>query len=135
MEINWSPNEKTLKRFGLISLFAFVPVGALAWWVWHLPTLAIVLPIAGAAIWLLSMIHPPTVRYVYVGMSLLGYPIGFVVSHVILAAVYFLMFTPLALIFKLVGRDVLQRRLDPQSNTYWQPRPTRTDPAAYYRQF
>ena len=55
--------------------------------------------------------------------------------HLILAAVYFLMFTPLALIFKLIGRDALQRRLDPRSNTYWQIRATRTDPAAYYRQF
>ncbi len=37
-------------------------------------------------------------RAVFVGMSYLAWPIGFVVSHVILALVYYLVFTPIGLV-------------------------------------
>ncbi len=135
IELNWSPDNKTLKQFALIGLLGFPGVGAVAYWVWQMPTLAVVLAGLGAAVWLLSMIHTPSVRYVYVAMSVAAYPIGFAVSHVVLAAVYYLLITPMGLIFKLIGRDALDRRLDRHSVTYWQLRPAANSPDRYFKQF
>ncbi len=135
MELNWSPDNKTLKQFALIGLVGFPGVGAVAYWVWQTPTLAVAFAGLGAAVWLLSVIHTPSVRYVYVAMSVASYPIGFVVSHVVLAAVYYLLFTPMGLIFKLIGRDALERRFDRQSESYWQPYPTANSPDRYFKQF
>lgn len=135
IEVNWSPDNRTLKQFGLIGLLGFPGVGAVAYWVWQMPTLAMVFAGLGPAVWLLGMLHTPSVRYVYVAMSVAAYPIGFVVSHTVLAAVYFLMFTPIGLIFKLIGRDALERRLDRQSATYWQSHPAANSPDRYFKQF
>lgn len=135
IEVNWSPDHKTLKQFALIGLAGFPGAGAGAYWVWQMPTLAVVLAGLGVAVWLLSMIHTPAVRYVYVAMSVAAYPIGYVVSHTVLAAVYYLLFTPMGLIFKLIGRDALERRFDRQSATYWQPRPAANSPDRYFKQF
>ncbi len=135
IELNWSPDHKTLKQFGLIGLLGFPGGGAVAYWVWQMPTLAVVLAGLGVAVWLLSMIHAPSVRYVYVAMSVAAYPIGFVVSHTVLAAVYYLLFTPMGLVFKLIGRDALERRLDRESATYWQPHPAANSTDRYFKQF
>ena len=135
IELNWTPDNKTLKQFALIGLVGFPGVGAVAYWVWQTPTLAMVLAGLGIAVWLLSMIHTPSVRYVYVAMSVAAYPIGFVVSHVVLAAVYYLLITPMGLVFKLIGRDALERRFDRQSATYWQPHAAANSPDRYFKQF
>ena len=39
---------------------------------------------------------------------------------------YFLVFTPIALAFRLIGRDALRRSADREAKTYWEPyRPDR----------
>lgn len=53
----------------------------------------------------------------------------------ILAFMYVVIFTPVALVFRMAGRDVMSRKLDPEAETYWiesaEPRP----PDGYYKQF
>jgi hypothetical protein len=39
------------------------------------------------------------------------------------------------LLFRLMGRDPLQRRLEPAAASYWQPREQVTDLRRYYRQY
>ncbi len=135
MQINWSPDNTMLKQFGVISLFGFGALGALARWSWHTPTLAVVLWACGVAICLISIAYTPGVKYVYVCLSVLTFPIGWVVSHLLLGILYFLLFTPVALIFRAIGRDALHRRFDAQATTYWHPRTSPADPERYFRQF
>ncbi len=66
---------------------------------------------------------------------MLAFPIGWVISHVILALVFYGLFTPLALVFRLIGRDALVLRRSPSARGYWQPRPQVTDPRRYLKQF
>lgn len=67
------------------------------------------------------------VRPIFQGLTLVAWPIGFVLSHVLIAIVYYLVITPIALVFRLVGRDAIGRRIDRDAKTYWhdrgQPRP------------
>jgi hypothetical protein len=44
-------------------------------------------------------------------------------------------FTPFALLFRVLGRDALQRRLEPESQTYWQARAAQRDKLSYFRQW
>jgi hypothetical protein len=46
-----------------------------------------------------------------------------VTSPLVLGALYFLLFTPVALIMRLAGRDALCRRFDPGARSYWVERP------------
>ena len=61
-------------------------------------------------------------------------PIGFVVSFVLLAVFYFLLLTPVALVFRLIGRDALRRRFDAAAPSYWVPHKTNQDLQRYFHQ-
>jgi hypothetical protein len=44
-------------------------------------------------------------------------------------------FTPIGLFFRLIGRDPLHRRFQPEADTYWVGRRPATDVRRYFRQF
>ena len=46
-----------------------------------------------------------------------------------------LLFTPIGLAMRLVGRDPLRRRFDRQASTYWIKRPEQDETGRYFRQF
>ncbi|HET7362985.1 MAG TPA: SxtJ family membrane protein [Burkholderiales bacterium] len=45
-----------------------------------------------------------------------------VVSPVVMAVIFFVIFTPVALVMRAMGRDALCRRYEPQAPTYWKQR-------------
>jgi hypothetical protein len=68
-------------------------------------------------------------------LTALALPIGFAVGHVLLAAVWYGLFTPVGLIMRLLGRDPLCRRPDREAESYWRPRSPQRDVRRYFRQF
>ena len=106
---------------------------------WHASELAVILigaMWAGIGVWtLLAILRPAALRPFYLAITAVSLPIGVVVSFVILAVLYFGVFTPIALVFRLVGRDVLHRRFDASAKTYWTPRRAVQDVRRYFRQF
>lgn len=59
----------------------------------------------------------------YAGWMKVAHFIGGIVTTVILAAVFFLVFTPVALVIKLAGKDHLDRKIDSAAPSYWHKRP------------
>ncbi len=55
-------------------------------------------------------------------------PIGWTISHVPIAALYYLVVTPIGLAMRPFGRDPLARRFDPDAQSYWTPRRQEADP-------
>ena len=78
---------------------------------------------------------PPLRRALYLSWMYMAFPIGWVVSHAILAVVYYVLFTLTALIMRLVGRDPMQRRLEPDRASYWAEHRPDPDRTRYFRQF
>ncbi len=70
---------------------------------------------------LVGMIRPLWLRPVYLGLTLLTRPIGWIVSHVVLALVYYGVVTPIGLVLRMTGYDPLQRRFECDAETYWEP--------------
>ena len=59
-----------------------------------------------------------------------------IVSPVVIAALFFLAVTPTALIMRLLGKDPLGLRLDPEAGSYWIYRtPPGPDPQSMRKQF
>jgi hypothetical protein len=56
-------------------------------------------------------------------------------SYVILTMMFYLILTPVALVFKLIGRDALHRRFEPAAPTYWIKRTPPATVKRYFRQF
>jgi MFS family permease len=144
IEINWRPDDRTLRQFGVIALVGFSFLAAIAWWELFIfafglgeartivaGTFAV---LAGLSA-LFSLVAPRANLPIYLGLTILSYPIGFVLSYVIMGFLFFVMITPVGLIFRLTGYDPLQRRFEPEATTYWaDPRPRRGK-ESFFRQF
>ncbi len=101
--------------------------------------------LTGAARWLggigfvllaFGLVLPAWLKYPYRVWMGLALVLGFVMSHVVLSLVYFLVVTPIGLIFRLRGKDLLDRRLEPGAASYWKPKvylnPSRERLEKYY---
>ena len=95
-----------------------------------------------AALWAVGVLAAATVfisaeagRRLYVGWMLAAVPIGWTLSHIVLGAVYYLVVTPTGLIMRLVGRDPMRRRMDPEADSYWIKREPQADSSRHFRQF
>ncbi len=141
IRLNWNPQRRQLRNFGLICLVAF---GALGTWAWlGRSVLGLGLGHVGAAVlWavgggsaVLAMAWPQALRPLFVGLSLVAFPIGLIVSHLLLTLLYYGVITPVGLVRRALGRDPLQRELDPAAHTYWARRDPPPDKSRYFRQF
>ncbi|HPA79564.1 MAG TPA: SxtJ family membrane protein [Thermoanaerobaculales bacterium] len=136
IEINRNPTPKELNQFGFIWLGFLALFGAIARFKLGAPTFALVLWVAAVVVPVAGWLVPPVMRAVFVGMSYAAWPIGFVVSHVVLALVYYLVLTPIGLLMRIFGYDPMTRRFDDQASSYWVARDqSETQPKRYFRQF
>jgi hypothetical protein len=133
LRINHHPSRRQLVVFAVAWLVFFALAGAVSW-AKDRPPAAIVLWAMAGAIPLAGIASAKFLRSVYLGMSYAAYPIGFVVSHVVLAILYYAVLTPIGWLMKLGGYNPLARRFDRMAPTYWQPRGGPKTPDTYFRQ-
>jgi hypothetical protein len=90
---------------------------------------------AGGALWLVFAAVPGSRRPIWVGWMTAVFPIGWIVSHVLVVAFYYLVLTPIALLLRLLGRDTLRRRRGAARESYWVERGPREGTGRYFRQY
>ena len=62
--------------------------------------------------------------------------LGWINTRLLLGLFFYLVMTPVALVLRLAGKDLLQQRLDRSAKSYWVKRePAPTDPERYERLF
>ena len=133
IRLNTKPSPRDLRVFAALWLLFLGAAGAIAWHRGHMPAAAAWWTIAGA-VSLPGLVAPRLVRVVYLAAAYATWPVGLVVSALLLAAIYFLVLTPAGLIMRLVGRDPLDRRFDPRRPSYWEARGPAPSPRSYFRQ-
>lgn len=135
IEINRNPSRRELLVFGgLLLLFAAL-VGALLQWKTHAPGAARAVWLIGAVLVAAYLAIPPMRRPTYIAWMYAVYPIGFVVSHILLGLVYYGIVTPTGLLLRLAGRDPMTRRFDKGSASYWVEHDPHHEPQRYFRQY
>lgn len=128
MKLNLHPDARSLGHFAWTCPIGFPLVGYLAHSLgapeavaWSVAALG---PVALGAHFLGLRIVPLTA---YRMIALVGWPIGSVVVPLLIALIFYGVFTPMGLFFRLLGRDAMARRTDPRARTYWVDRgPPRT---------
>jgi hypothetical protein len=124
--INWMPDRKALGEFAEAGMFALGMVAAPLAYFRGQPRLAATFWVAAVVLRIVGLARPAWLKPIFLGLTLATWPIGWVVSRVALGLLYFAVFTPIALIFRLIGRDSLKKTLDPKAKTYWESyRPNR----------
>lgn len=132
--IEWNPSTKQLRQFAGIWFPAFCGlVGySIGRKTGHWSEVEIGWVLAG----LLSvggLVLPALIRPIFIGLILLTFPIGWVVSHLLLGLIFYGVVTPIGLILRISGHDPLQLK-KPSRNSVWKTPVGKTDATRYLRQ-
>jgi hypothetical protein len=94
-----------------------------------------VLGVAGALL-VIAFARPALLHPINTIWSKLGLAIGRIANPIVTAILFYLVFTPAGLLFRLLGKDPLKLRYAPDADTYWIPRrPPGPPPASMSQQF
>lgn len=124
-----APTTKDLRTFGLILACILAVFGGLAW---RKGGAAAPYWLAAAALSAaVSLARPDAMIHVFRPWMRVAMAIAAVNTFVILGALYYLVFTPVARVAKLFGEDFLDLSLE-SADSYWRPKADKPD---YDRQF
>jgi hypothetical protein len=116
-------------------LFATGVVGAVILWKAGSPTSARAVWVAGAAIIAVYYLLPAVQRPLYMTWMYAAFPVGWLVSHAILGAIFYGVLTPIGILVRLLSHDPLLRQFDASVDTYWIKHEVRDDLDRYFKQF
>lgn len=112
-----------LRKFGVVMMAPLLLIGGLLYWrgraaaPWMLGI--------GALFGVLALVAPGVLRPVERGWMEFARRLSVVTTFILLSVSYFLVFTPLGVILRLLGKDRLDLRTDRERTSYW----IATDPA------
>ena len=114
-------DKQGLRKFGVITgaivvgLFGLLLPWLLGinWplWPWYL----------AGALWVLAIVIPVALNPIYHVWMRFGLILGWINTRIILGLVFYILFTPYALILKVLGKDPMSRKLDASINSYRVP--------------
>jgi hypothetical protein len=134
LSINRNLPPGQLRLFGLV-LVAVVAV--VAWkfeglatpataLTWLLPVTVVVVP---------GFLHLPWMRGIYLLVSWLTFPLGFVLSYVVLGIAFYGVLSLVGLVMRLLGHDPLERRWEAAAESYWRKKVGGRPPTSYFKQY
>ncbi|OGT34267.1 MAG: hypothetical protein A2W28_07115 [Gammaproteobacteria bacterium RBG_16_51_14] len=112
------PDRNDLKRFGLVTgcliaglfglLFPWLLETAFPYWPWLL----------AAVLVLWALISPLTLKTIYISWLRFGSFMNRITTPLLLGVVFYLIITPMGLMMRLRGRDMMQLKPDPGKLSY-----------------
>ncbi len=112
------PDAKDLRQFGLLTgailvilfglLLPWLTGRGLPLWPWYISA-----PLVAAA-----LLWPKLLGPVYHAWMRAGLLLGWINTRIILGLIFFLLFTPLGILFRIFGKDALRRKFDANADSY-----------------
>jgi len=85
---------------------------------------------------IVSMVNIQLIKPVYDKWMIVAHFIGTIVTTVIMAIIFYGLFSPLGILFRIIKKDFLDRKWDPNAKTYWKQREKKAfDPERCLKQF
>jgi Saxitoxin biosynthesis operon protein SxtJ len=135
LDINLHPNKRVLRQFAAAWLVVLSGLAANQWLMRGNARIAAALLAIAVLVGAAGLVRPRAVRWLFVSSTIAAFPIGWVVSQVMLFVLFIGVMTPVALMFRLRGRDRLSRKPTPGKTSYWKPKITTEDMGRYLRQY
>lgn len=133
LQLNATPSRRELRWFAALwwpalcavaGVFLFRRLG------WH--SSAVLVWSGGGLLALLGLWRTAIIQPIYTALMRVTFPIGWIVSHIVLAILYFAIFTPIGVVLR-KAHDPMERNFDPRANSYWFPHQP-AEPDRYFRQ-
>ena len=113
------PSPAEIKWFGLLLLPFFLILYFLSMVKWDSPRIGYGIIITGGIITATYAIFPNYRSLIYRLWMAVFYPVGWLVSHLVMTLLFYLVFTPVGLLMRATGNDPLNRLLDTKIESYW----------------
>jgi len=113
-----APDRRELRNFGLVFATGLVVFfGLLLPWLFEKPWP--LWPWVGAGVFAgTGLLLPGVLRPVFYVWMKLGHVLGWINTRIILGVVFFVLFAPVALLLRILGKDPMHRQLDDEAQTY-----------------
>jgi hypothetical protein len=134
-DVSLNPAPKVLRQFAGGWLVFISAAGAYQWLARGHERVGQGMIAAALVIGLLGLIKPTAIRWLFVAAMVLAFPIGLVVSQLMLAIMFYLVITPVAMFLRLRERDLLDRKPAPGRASFWAKKTTPQDVRSYFRQY
>ena len=134
ISLNDNPSDRELRQFAGLWFLFWTAVGAYVYYRSGRLELALSLVALGAIIGATGYQRVAFIRPIYLIWLYAAFPIGWAVSHALLAVIYYGLLTPAGFVMKLASYDPLHRRFDPSAATYWEPAEQARQKSDYFRQ-
>ena len=129
-----NPTSKELRAFGFVILVGFGLIGFLLFKKGHMQAAQFVWG-GSLLVFLITLTILPLANLIYKAWMLVGKAIGSVTNRIVLALVYYLVLTPIAFTFRIVGRDNLQLKKNKNKSTCWVDLPIISDNKALIERY
>jgi len=112
--------QKEMREFGLLVGFIFAALGALLIWKGREP--GGIFAGVGLVLMMLGGVVPRWLKPLYFAWMFLAILLGWVMSRVLLTVIFYTTVTPLAVLMRLKGKDLLDQKYPDSRDTFWRPR-------------
>lgn len=109
-----------LRKFGLLVGGVLLGLGLL--FLWRHPNRTPYFAWPGGVLMVTGAVVPRALKWIYIVWMSIAFVLGFVMAHVILALLFFLVITPIGLVARWLGQDFLSIKLNQAAGSYWIPR-------------
>lgn len=139
-DVQWHPDRAEKRKFARSLMIGFPIIAAvflLAGWLLRgvFPPVWVKIgaggALAGAIFWLLPAVAGPFYRVWY----FVACCMGFVIGNTLFGLVYFLVFTPIGLLRRALGRPPILKGFEPGRATYWEEAEKDIPARRYFQQF
>jgi len=134
-DIPFHPTSRTLRQFAALWLVFFLALARYQYFTRGHHAAGFVLGGVAVVVGALGLLKPAAVRWIFVGWMVLAFPIGWLVSQILLIMLFYLVLTPVAMLFRWRGRDLLARKPSVGRSSFWLPNQTPDDVRSYLRQY
>lgn len=129
--------KRTARDLRIFAVGIFVITGLISALLWYKGKPLGSYVLGGFSAWgLISIALPVLIVPLFIVFSFLGLILGWINTRLLLGIIFYLVFTPLAIIFRLFGRDLLDRRFDNSPLSHWKTaKEGNANPEQYEKQF
>ena len=135
IELNKDPSHEQLASFGRLWTPVFAMILSTMCWNAGLFIGCVLALTAGVIVSAIAWMNPMCLKGIFVGATLVTFPIGVVLGFGLLAGVYYLCIVPIGLMLRWLKKDPLFKELNVTAESYWIERTESIPVARYFKQF
>jgi hypothetical protein len=108
-----------IRKWALVMAALFTIVGLVQYLIWSHLRAALILWIIATVFLLPGLLIPAALKPVYGVWLKIAAGLAWFNTRLILGLTFYLVFTPIGLIMKLLGKDLIKEKWDSQAKSYW----------------